>query len=506
MTRYLPSVFVIALTTAAGVVFAGGTTTTRDANGDLGGFEIQALVGGEWQPAGYLSFGRAVREGLLQVPPNAFQGSEVSIRLVQRGGGAAFIDAATLGGRPPVAVAGLAEPEASALVSSRDNDLVDVFGRTVELKFAPSSASGELRLSARVEGKVIVGSPFSFPPENSFRPVTADSAFYSYTPKEDGRTPDWPATLETENAFFSQLCQPTTGHPIGVTYGWVANDGETLYAAVEFTSDNTCDGNKDWSAVWVRRGEQTREFRVSEADTRWGRPSFLVTDRAPYRHKLYSFEIPLREIGITDVADAGDLDLAFEAYGTSAVSLVVLPTPWDFGAVLVGDAAPLQTFTVYGPPNGATLSNPWYTQSGPDSAAFPLTVGGVGACGNGVLLASVRDVHVPSGFHTRRSRLLPGHHRNLRLYPRAGKRPDLRDGARTGDRTDPGRRSQGHSAADRFGTSDGPARPASVLVKRVDGPGASPPAGGADRGRLPFRPSVGWLARNWRAGSQSVAP
>lgn len=369
---------------AAGLTLAahGATTTTR-VTADYGSFQVLARVGGDWQSAGELSFGRAVGLASLKLPGAISEEAEIRVRLVQHGGGAAFIDAVNLDGRPPLEVIGLAEDNAEALVARRDDDLVDALGRTIELVFPSGSDEGNLQLSARVEGPVIYGAPFSFPPANLFRGIDADSQFYRYQLRDSDRAPDWPATLDAGSALFAERCQPTTGHPEGTTYGWVANDEQTLYAAVEFTPDNTRDGTKDWSSLWVRRNGATREFRVSEADTTWGRPDFLSTGRAAYRHKLYTFEVPLREIGITDVAEAGELDLAFEAYGTASVSIVVDPSLWDFGPILVGDTASSHMFTVMSGPNNVILSTPWFSRGGPDSAAFPLSPG---TCSDGLSL------------------------------------------------------------------------------------------------------------------------
>ncbi|MGH9388003.1 MAG: hypothetical protein ACRD1Z_00180, partial [Vicinamibacteria bacterium] len=88
------------------------------------------------------------------------------------------------------------------------------------------------------------------------------------------------------------------------------------YAALDFTVDNTLDGDKDWAALLGRSGESVREFRVTAKDTRFGVAGFTRTGRANYTHKYYEFKIPLSEIG----ASASDvLQVRFLAYGTAAV-------------------------------------------------------------------------------------------------------------------------------------------------------------------------------------------
>jgi hypothetical protein len=348
-----------------------------------GGFAVQALVDGAWQRAGDLSCDRFIRERTLVLPVGASREGQVRVRLVEHGGGAAHIDAVALGDTPPMRVAGAAEPDAMELVARRDNDVIDAFGNTIELTF-PAGSGDVLRVSARVENAVNEGSPFAFPTENTFQPLTPASSFYRYVPTAAGRAPAWPERLDASRALFAEFSRPTTGHPDGVTYGWVANDRTTLYAAVEFTPDNTCDGNKDWSSVTVERGGQMREFRVSEELTRWGRPSFLATERASYRHKLYTFAIPFSELGARNAKEAGELKLAFAAYGTAAISWLS-PQYWNFGTVTVGQTSSATIFTILNtnPSLSMTLGTPWYTRSGPNSGMFPLDPG---TCSDGQVL------------------------------------------------------------------------------------------------------------------------
>ncbi len=347
-----------------------------------GGFEVQVLVAGSWQRVGEIACDRYVRERGLELPAAALAAPQVRVRLVQHGGGAAQIDRVTLGEAPPARIAGASEPDAVGLAARRDNDVLDAFGKTIELTFPGRARGAALRLAARVEPKVNEGSPFAFPPANQFDPA-APTAFYDYRPVPAGRAPSWPDGLDASGALFAQRCTPTTGHPDGVTYGWVANDRDTLYAEVEFTSDNTRDGNKDWSSVTVVRNGERREFRVAEDETRWGRPSFVRTDRAAYRHKLYAFAIPFSALGVRDAREAGELKLAFAAYGTSAATWLT-PLYHDFGQIRVGTTSPALTVTltnIYA--SDLTLDTPYFTRGGPYSSQFPLTAG---TCADGLVV------------------------------------------------------------------------------------------------------------------------
>ena len=71
-----------------------------------------------------------------------------------------------------------------------------------------------------------------------------------------------------------------SGHPQGTTYGWVRDDGKTLYVAMDFTSDNTYDGDADYAKVYVKVGNALREFKVSVPEHRWGKsPELGSNDR-----------------------------------------------------------------------------------------------------------------------------------------------------------------------------------------------------------------------------------
>ncbi|HQU33659.1 MAG TPA: choice-of-anchor D domain-containing protein [Thermoanaerobaculaceae bacterium] len=347
-----------------------------------GGFEVQALVSGFWQHVGELPCDRYVRERGLTLPAAALAAPEVRVRLVQHGGGAAQIDRVLLGEVPATRIRGAGETDAVTLAARRDNDVLDAFGKTIELTFPGRTREAVLRLAARVEPKVNEGSPFAFPPANQFDPA-APTAFYHYRPGATGHAPSWPNGLDPANALFAERCRPTTGHPDGVTYGWVANDRDTLFAEVEFTSDNTRDGDKDWSSVTVLRNGELKEFRVSEDQTRWGRPSFLRTDRAGYRHKLYAFAIPFAQLGVRSAKDAGDLKLAFAAYGTAAMTWLS-PIYHDFGDIQVGSTSSPLTVTIMNIfSSDIMLDTPYFTRSGPYSSQFPLTAG---TCADGLIV------------------------------------------------------------------------------------------------------------------------
>jgi hypothetical protein len=76
------------------------------------------------------------------------------------------------------------------------------------------------------------------------------------------------------------------------------------------------DGDKDYAKVYINTSNGVREFKVSEAETKWGKPDFTYTNKVAYQHKVYKFKIPFTEIAGGDVPEK--LSLAFAAYGTAS--------------------------------------------------------------------------------------------------------------------------------------------------------------------------------------------
>ena len=276
-----------------------------------GEYEIYVLKGREWTKTGSLAFDRFFRELEIDLAPHPKVEGETRIRLVQKGGGAAHIDAVFLGGIPPQTVEGSEDKLALKKLSKKDFDVTDAYKKTIELVF-PSKGGNRLTLTARVEGEVISKTPFQFPTDNRRKEMNTNSMFYNYELNSGTQTRD-------SRPFFREFSQSGSGHPSGFTYGWVRNDESNLYVSLDFTPDNTCDGDKDYAKVYAKTGSGVREFKVSVPETRWGKPQFVYTDKVAYQHKVYEFTIPLKELSITDVTarHGVPLELAFATYGTA---------------------------------------------------------------------------------------------------------------------------------------------------------------------------------------------
>lgn len=291
-----------------------------------GEYVVEVFRGGTWQEAGRLSFDKFYRDRELDLARFIDDGNEpLKIRLTEKGGGAAHIDAVFLGRIPPAEAressAGATRELQLRKLIKKDNDVIDAFEKTFEITFGPGGRDSVLRLTARVEPEAISKTPFQFPLENLYKPMDEQSGFYRYKVDSITGSLKMDGTMDqvsAEEPFFREFSMTGSGHPSGITYGWVRNDEENLYVSMDFTADNTMDGEKDYAKVYVKTGTGLKEFKVSVPETRWGLPDFTYTDKVPYEHKVYKFRIPLKEIGITKAEDPREIQLAFAAYGTAS--------------------------------------------------------------------------------------------------------------------------------------------------------------------------------------------
>jgi hypothetical protein len=279
----------------------------KKVNGD---FHIYVKKGGIWEEAGKIGFDKYFRQRTIDISRYADSGKTVRILLKKEGGGMAHIDSVHLNNKPPLKVSGT---DADIKKFTKDDfDVADATGRGIEVEFSGVEGRAIINLTARIEEETISKTPFQFPVENLYKEVGLKSKFYTYRVDTGSRN---------ERQMFKEYSVSGSGHPSGYTYGRVSNDRENLYVTIDFTPDNTIDGDKDYAAVYVKTGDNIKEFKVSTVDERWGKAHFTYTDKVSYEHKLYRFQIPFKYIG-----EAKELELAFSAYGTASP-----PPGGDFG-------------------------------------------------------------------------------------------------------------------------------------------------------------------------------
>ncbi len=282
------------------------------------------------------------------VLPEEMAGQAVRLRISRTGGGASHLDALTVAG---ATAAGLDE-RLTRKLGARDNDVVDVSeveGRELEFRL-PLRDQPVLELAGRIEAERISETPFLFPTENLYTEISADSAFYEYRLGSNPGLLTVDGSLGAEalpEPFFSENPTVGSGHPQAPTTGWVMNDDEYLYVAIDFAADNTMDGGKDYTAVHVKGAEGMKTFRVSTQETDWGTAGFEYTDTVGWEHKVYEFAIPLEELGLeSGRAQGGAIELGFEAYGTAAAIGVYLARDENGADPDTGPSGTIFTFIV----------------------------------------------------------------------------------------------------------------------------------------------------------------
>lgn len=282
---------------------------------------VQLKDGSQWVDAGSIAMDKYLREGSIDlgdIKPDS-EGL-VNIRLLQEGGGAAYLDSALLQGTPPAGI-NLLNDLALKKLSHQDLDLVPIDQDGMVLTFPAQQRQAFLSITGRIEDTRISTIPFQFPLENCYQAINANSSFYTYridsvkgSLQVDGSIDE----VNQKEPFMKEHVVPGSGHPPGYTYAWVMNDQENLYITLDFTPDNTMDGDKDYAKVYINTNNGVKEYKVSVPETTWGRPGFVYTDKVGYQHKVYEFAIPLSEISLDEGQDS--IQLAFAAYGTAALS------------------------------------------------------------------------------------------------------------------------------------------------------------------------------------------
>ena len=316
----------------------------QDADKPNGEFFVQVLETRQWREVARLPMNKFCREQSVPLGRMNSGGGIVKVKISQHGGGGAHLDSVLLNGAGPWEVQGSPDPLAMKKISRKDFDLLDAGGKEIDLTFYSDGPEDILQLTGRIEALEISRTPLHFPLVNLHQPMTVRSQFLSYPLRSPEQPPsstdvfDWLSASEP----FHQAYSPTgSGHPAGVTYFWVRHDADHLYVAVDFTSDNTRDGDQDYAKVFIRDETGLREFKASEGETRWGKTAFTYTDKVPYQHKTYEFKIPFQEIGGPDDREAKELQLAFAAYGT-------VSAPGDYAPALAYDSVNQRFLIVYG--------------------------------------------------------------------------------------------------------------------------------------------------------------
>jgi hypothetical protein len=288
-----------------------------------GTFQIEIMQNDNWQQAGELEFGMFYSKQTLHLPKlltasldNGADFAEIQtkIRLSFPVHREAHIDYVMIDGSAPVNISGAQEGVELAMkkVAGEDYDVIDVENLSIVMDF--DVLPGQLEVKARIEPDEITAYPFMYPEVNTYKEISNKSKFYTYEINSVQGTLNMDGELDDQGKpFFKIYNKPGTGHPDAFTYGWVMNDDEHLYVTIDFVPDNTIDGDKDYTKVFVKTNDGVKAYKLSVPEQQWGIPGFTYTKNAVYQHKLYEFRIPLSEFDNTN-----KLEIAFAAYGTAA--------------------------------------------------------------------------------------------------------------------------------------------------------------------------------------------
>ncbi|HPG41267.1 MAG TPA: FlgD immunoglobulin-like domain containing protein [bacterium] len=281
--------------------------------------QISIEKNGLWTPAGTLEFGKIFSTKTINLLID--NTGKVRVKITAPNSYPTHLDAISLGDNAPAAVYGLDNQPDSRLAKAlnSDYDILDISGHAPVFEFNRTSGATTLSIRARIEPGKIDATPFNYPKENMYLESTSFNAFYSYTLNSNRGSITVNGVLGNETLgkpFFKEFSVTGSGHPSDYTYGWVRNDNENLYVAIDFVPDNSCDGDLDYTTVYIKNRAGLKSFTISELQQQWGRTGFGYTPRALYQHKVYEYQIPLTELGITEFP-SDPLQLAFAAYGTA---------------------------------------------------------------------------------------------------------------------------------------------------------------------------------------------
>jgi hypothetical protein len=113
-----------------------------------GEYSIYMEQEGAWKEAGKLTFDEFFRERELDLSKYITGDKQTRIKIVQKGGEAAHIDSVFLGKRSPVEVVG--NNVELRKLSSKDFDVIDAYGKSIEVAFQPQQKDMTLRLTLSV--------------------------------------------------------------------------------------------------------------------------------------------------------------------------------------------------------------------------------------------------------------------------------------------------------------------------------------------------------------------
>lgn len=284
---------------------------------DAGRIRIELWQDGGWQPVADAGFSPYHQQQSVILPDSDKTSEPLRLRLTQTGGKAAYMDAVLLNGVPASRIEGFSSQKAISKLSRKDNDLMDISGRRFEAEFAKApEGKPVLQLTAKIVPEKISPLPLRYPEANGRLPLGQARFFYRL--KAAAASRDGLQTFLATRPVIREYSNTGSGHPGGLLAAWVEQDEQNLLVTVDFTQDNTEDGDDDYMELYLRNAHGVKTFRITASQNRWGRVIFARSPNADYEHKIYRFSIPLRDASLSK---GEAVQLALAAYGTVAMPL-----------------------------------------------------------------------------------------------------------------------------------------------------------------------------------------
>ena len=229
-------------------------------------YHIDTWDGSQWVERGKLHYSLAYGEqevDLSDFLPDP--DGEFKVRILQSGHEAAHVDNVTLrvGDHiflPDRALRDDTGEDVLDELRHADYEVIDLHERSFQVRWSGLPEGEPLRLNLIAREETLSGRrvrPFRYPREEgvyNYR-LSGEEAM-----KVDG--------LQTsadglDEPLFEQRSKPGTGHPAATVVGWVGSDDAHLYAALDFTVDNTLDRDQDWAELQVETPEGLKAFRIT---------------------------------------------------------------------------------------------------------------------------------------------------------------------------------------------------------------------------------------------------
>jgi len=197
-------------------------------------------------------------------------------------------------------------------ISSFDNNVITMEERIIEISWRmPLFCSKPINLSITAN---------EYDKTNDFFKEPSGDGYINYKLTSKGEALQIDGKInevdKIKEPLYSFFWQPGTGHPANYTYLYVSDDKNYLYLSADITSDNTNDSGNDWAKMLVRTISGEKEFKIDDFNSQWGKCSFGLTSKVPYKHVACEFKIPKNEL-----PSSNEINFAFAYYGTSSPSV-----------------------------------------------------------------------------------------------------------------------------------------------------------------------------------------